>query len=223
MESEKHIRQMTLLIESLETAWNAREDFFIGGNMFVYYSLLQTRQNDFRGPDVFVVLDTVRKERLSWVVWEEGGRTPNVIIELLSSSTESVDRGEKMEIYARILQVGEYYLFDPFTGQLEGYQLDWKDRKYRSIEPDKDGTLPCSQLGLRLGVIAEGKIGNCAAPWLRWLDDGGEILPIPREIAERETQRAERETQRAEREAQRAEELAAKLAAYEAKFGVLED
>lgn len=207
MDSEKHFRQMTALIQSLETAWEDRQDFYIGGNMAVYYSQLQTRQNDFRGPDVFVVLDTVRKERLSWVVWEEGGRMPDVVIELLSPTTEAADRGVKMDIYARILRVGEYYLFDPHAGRLEGYQLDRSTRHYRPIEPDQAGRLPCHQLGLHLGVFQQGKIGACAGPWLRWLDDRGQVLPLPTELASQE--------------AQRADALAEKLAAYEKKFGAL--
>jgi hypothetical protein len=39
---------------------------------------------------------------------------------LLSATTEKVDRGDKMRIYARLLKVGEYFLFDPFSGVFEG-------------------------------------------------------------------------------------------------------
>ena len=101
MESDRHVKQMTLLIESLRMEWIDRKDVFVGGNMFVYFSESQAKKNDFRGPDVFVVLDAEEKERrLSWVVWQEGRRTPDVVIELTSASTEAVDRGKKMEIYA---------------------------------------------------------------------------------------------------------------------------
>jgi hypothetical protein len=75
MESERHRRQMLLLIESLEHAFGDRDDFYVGGDMFLYFSEAQTRKNDFRGPDVFVVLDTERRERKAWVVWEEDGKT----------------------------------------------------------------------------------------------------------------------------------------------------
>jgi Uma2 family endonuclease len=106
---------MTLLLESLYLAWKDRDDFFAGGNMFVYYSELQSKRNDFRGPDVFVVLDTHKyPTRRSWVVWEEDGRVPDVVIEIISESTEAQDRGAKMDIYAKLLRVSEYYLFDPF-------------------------------------------------------------------------------------------------------------
>ena len=39
--------------------------------MFLYFSKTQAKNNDFRGPDVFVVMNTSRRERKSWVVWEE--------------------------------------------------------------------------------------------------------------------------------------------------------
>ena len=40
----------------------------------------------FRGPDVFVVVGAEKKERLSWVLWEEL-RLPDVVIELTSPSS----------------------------------------------------------------------------------------------------------------------------------------
>jgi hypothetical protein len=47
--------------------------------MFVYYSRDQAMNRDFRGPDFFLVLDVDgSRERQGWVVWEEGGRYPDV-------------------------------------------------------------------------------------------------------------------------------------------------
>ena len=72
METPRHRFQMNLLIESLDVRWADRDDFYVGGNMFVYFSPDQVRSHDFRGPDLFVVLDVTRRERKSWVVWQEG-------------------------------------------------------------------------------------------------------------------------------------------------------
>jgi len=230
METFRHYLQMSLLIMSLRLAWKDRENFFVAGNMFMYYSQLQARKNDFRGPDVFVVLDTDKhKDRKSWVVWEEDGKTPDVIIELTSPTTVAVDRGEKMRIYARLLRVAEYYLFDPYTAELEGYRLDPIRAEYQPIQPDEQGRLACDRLGLMLGVVP-GEFQDYQVDWLRWLDREGQVLPHGEELAEAEAQRAEAEARRAEAEAQRAEaeaqrvqELAAKLAQYEQKFGALND
>jgi Uma2 family endonuclease len=210
MESELHVKQANLLASSIELAWEDRTDFYVGTDMFVYFSEVQAKHNDFRGPDVFVVQNTVRKERRSWVVWEEDGRTPDVVIELTSPSTEHVDRGVKKDIYARVLHTAEYFLYDPFEQRLDGFRLDTSNWKYVPIEPDEQGRLECTQLGLKLGVV-HGKYRGVDAGWLRWLDREGRPLPAAEELAHREAQRAEAETQRAEAEARRAEAAHSKL------------
>src|SRR5262245_33364759 len=92
METGFHHAQGTVLIDSLAVAWSDRRDYYVAGNMFVYFSEQQIKRNDFRGPDVFVVLGAERKPRKSWVAWEEGGKLPDVVIEVISESTEHVDR-----------------------------------------------------------------------------------------------------------------------------------
>ncbi|HVY47086.1 MAG TPA: Uma2 family endonuclease [Minicystis sp.] len=172
----------------------------------------QATRNDFRGPDVFVVLDTVRRERRSWVVWEEGGRTPDVAIELLSGTTEHVDRGDKMRVYARLLRAGESYLFDPMPGAFEGYALDAAAHAYRRRDADADGRVASPATGL--------------TPWLRWIDAEGRPLPTGAERADEEKARADQEKARADAvkaradgEAARARELEAELAALRRRRG----
>ncbi len=46
LESDWHRGQMNLLIESVVYRWRARQDFFTGGNMLIYYSLQQARNRD---------------------------------------------------------------------------------------------------------------------------------------------------------------------------------
>ena len=100
LESKRHRIAMNVLIDSLYQYWSGRSDFFAGGNMFIYYSSTQVRNRDYKGPDFFVVLDVDGKtDRQGWVVWQEQGRYPDVIVELTSPSTASVDIGEKKDIY----------------------------------------------------------------------------------------------------------------------------
>jgi Uma2 family endonuclease len=212
MESARHRQQMTLLIDSLEFAWRDRDDFYVGGNMFLYFSETQTRRNDFRGPDVFVVTGTSRRERKAWVVWEEDGQAPDVIIELLSETTEHVDRGEKMRIYSRVLRVAEYFLFDPFSGVFEGYALDPLRAEYVRKPADDRGFLHCDRLGLLLGRVP-GVLHAVEATWLRWIDPNGRVLPLPSEQAAVEAERANAEAERANAEAERADRLARELEA----------
>lgn len=203
METPRHAAQMRLLIESLELHWADRQDFFVGGNMFVYFSLQQARNQDFRGPDFFVVLGVPRKERKSWVVWEEE-KSPNLVIELISESTAIRDKVEKKQIYQDQLRVPEYIWFDPFTTELAGFTAH--NGFYESMEPDDWGRLTSEQLKLTL-TLWEGTYQSITTRWLRWATPEGTLLPTAQEVAEQERQRAEQERQRANRLAERLREM----------------
>lgn len=84
LESDLHREQIDLLIRLLRWFWKDRQDYYVSGNLTVYYSPNQKKSEDFRGPDFFVVLRADPKPRKSWAVWQENGQYPNVIIELLS-------------------------------------------------------------------------------------------------------------------------------------------
>ncbi len=211
MESNQHVKQMTLLIQTLQDAWAARDDFFVGGNMFLYFSETQAKKNDFLGPDVFVVMGTRPHARKSWVVWEEDGRAPDVVIELTSPTTEDNDRGPKKEIYRHNLKVPRYFIFHPIEKTFEGWAL--VDGTYVPLEPAEDGSLDCAPLGLRLG-IRETTIPGGAEPMLRWIDADGEVLPTASEVGrkasdvEQALAATRREAQAAERRAEEAQEAA---------------
>jgi Uma2 family endonuclease len=222
VETGRHRAQQQLLFDSLEEAYRGRTDYFVGTNMFLYFSETQSKRNDFRGPDLFVVLDTEKRERRSWVVWEEGGRTPDVVVELVSESTEEVDRGEKMNVYARILHVSCYVIYDPFTAQLDVFQLDPGRRVYERVSPDGAGRYPCAPLGLSLGVVHE-QLREIEAPWLRWFDREGNVVRTGNELVARERDRAAREAERAAREAERAAREAERANRAEAELAKLRE
>ncbi|MBP0028861.1 Uma2 family endonuclease [Roseofilum sp. Guam] len=200
VESELHLRQIILLIQCLERLWRSRQDFYAAGNLTIYYSPRQLKSEDFRGPDFFVVLGTERKPRKSWTVWQENGQYPNVIVEILSKKTASVDRGLKKQIYENIFSTPEYFWFDPDTLEFEGFVM--LGGQYQTIAANPSGYLWSQELGLYLGRSDR---------QLRFFTAEGELVLTPNEIADRETQRADAEAQRAETEAQRVTRLAAKL------------
>ncbi|MEA5538485.1 Uma2 family endonuclease [Limnoraphis robusta Tam1] len=187
METERHKHQSDLLINAL---WERlkQQNAYVGGNMFVYFSLEQVRNQDFRGPDVFVVLDVPRKERKSWVIWEEG-KGPDIVIELLSESTLSRDKTEKKRIYQSQMRVPEYFWYDPFNPEdFQGFRL--QGSVYQPLEPDEQGRLISQQLDLAL-VKWSGSYREIDTVWLRWATLEGELLPTTEEIAEQQRQRAE--------------------------------
>jgi Uma2 family endonuclease len=212
LETNRHRIAMNVLIDSVQQALT-RTDYFAGGNMFVYYSRDQAMNRDFRGPDFFVALDVDgSRERQGWVVWEENGRYPDVIVELLSPSTAKTDRTTKKDLYERIFRTSDYFIFNPFDpNSLEGWHLT--NQRYQSLTPNQNGWLWCENLNLWLGVWQgslrrEPSTGTCS--WLRFYDSDGNLVPLPEEAAqqraEQESRRAEEESRRAEEESRRAEE-----------------
>lgn len=180
LETDFHLQQMLLLIKCLDWFWRDRQDFYASGNLTIYYSPNQTKSKDFRGPDFFVVLGAEKRPRKSWVVWEEDGKYPNVIIELLSPSTASTDRSLKKQIYQDIFRTPDYFWFDPNTQEFQGFHL--VDGAYQDLPPNAQGHLWSQQLQLWLGVVA----GQ-----LRFLTPEGELVPTPEESALAEQQRRE--------------------------------
>ena len=150
-----------------------------------------------------------KNPRHSWVVWEEGGLTPDYVIELASASTVQFDVDGKRMIYERELQTPEYVVYNPLTQRLRGWRLDARGR-YQELALDERGWLWSEQLGLWLGK-AEYLIGEHTEPLLvlRFFDAAGRPLPTEAEAAvaqaQREARRAEAEAQRAATEVQRAE------------------
>ncbi len=207
MESSLHYAQLLLLVTILEHFWGDREDFFLGANLTVYFSRQQLKQRDFRGPDFFVVRDTERRERNSWVVWEEDGRYPDLIVELLSTSTAAIDRGLKKALYQNRFRTPEYFWFSPDTLEFQGFRLQGEE--YAEIPPNGAGWRWSEVLGLYLGVTGDR---------LRYFTAAGELLPTPSEAAAQERQRAEQERQRAEQERQRAEHAEERIEALVARL-----
>jgi len=205
METQRHKTQMDLLIDAMQVWLAGREDGYVGGNMFVYFSLAQARNQDFRGPDFFAALGVPKGERLSWVCWEEG-KTPDVVIELLSPSTIAADKGAKKQIYQTQLHVPEYFWFDPFNPEdWAGFRL--AGGHYQPLVVDEQGQLVSTVLELAL-VRWAGVYKGIETTWLRWADRDGMLLPTAEERAIQET---EQERQRAEQERQRADRLAEQL------------
>jgi len=175
LESYLHLQQMILLLKCLDWLWKDRTDYFAAGNLTIYYSQRQKKNEDFRGPDFFVVLNDEKRPRKSWVVWEEGGKYPNIIIELLSDSTAQTDRGLKKQLYQDIFRTPDYFWFDPHSLELKGFHL--VDGVYQDLEPNEKNLLWSEQLGLYLGVHQE---------TLRFFTTDGNLVLTPEESAEAE-------------------------------------
>jgi Uma2 family endonuclease len=238
LESNWHVKQGALLGEGIVRAMKAQErtDFFVGINMGVYYSLEQAREvseevtkgtkglpaKAFRGPDLFWIGGVSNHDRNAWLAWEEGGRLPEVIIELLSQKTAKVDRTVKKDLYEQVFGTGEYFLVDPKTRKVEGFDL--VGGVYQPKIPTTQGRLWCRQFDAYLGFW-HGVWQTLEKDWIRLFDRAGNLMPTAEEDADRwaeaakvEREQAEAERERAEAERRRADAAEAELARLRARL-----
>ncbi len=234
METDWHTFELPLLRELIHQVMveRGRTDFYVGANLFVYYSVDQARdvaeeeerglpRRAYRGPDVFWVGGAgPDRRRKCWIAWEEDGRLPDVIFEMLSPYTAEKDRTEKRDLYARVLCTPEYFLYEPDTRILEGLRL--VGRFYEPIQPDENGRLWSEQLGAFVGLWHGTLPGRpAAADWVRLFRPDGSLVPTHAEAACQRAEvarfefallRADAERQRAEAERQRADVAESELA-----------
>ena len=206
METQRHKMQMDLLIDTLHPWLQAHPNGgYAGGDMFVYYSPNQVKNEDFKGPDFFAALGVSNRERKSWVCWQEG-KPPDIVIELLSDSTAANDKTHKKQVYQDRLKVREYYWFDPWNpSDWAGFQL--QSGGYVEIPIDAQGKMTSQVFNLAL-VRWEGQYFGVDAIWLRWAYSNGTLLPSREEIAEQaqtEARQAQTEARQAQTEARQAQ------------------
>ncbi|MDY6785950.1 MAG: Uma2 family endonuclease [Cyanobacteriota bacterium] len=219
LETAKHRTAMNVLIRACQFYLSQNNQLgYCGGNTFLYYSAEQVRNQDFRGPDFFLVLNAVpesQKSRKYWAIWDEGGRYPDLIIELMSPSTAKVDTDEKKELYQSTFRTQDYIVYDPNEpSSLQGWTLDG-NLTYQALKADNRGWLWCQSVQLWVGTW-QGEAQENPGVWLRFYDRDGNLVLLPEELeaqrAEEERQRAKEERQRAEEERQRAENAEAENA-----------
>jgi Uma2 family endonuclease len=212
MDSDWERMAIALLVESARYFFRARSDFYCAGDMFIYYGT-SAKKRRCRGPDFFLVWGVDPTEiRTSWAQWNENGRLPNVIIELLSPRTRIADLTLKKDIYEEKFKTPDYFCYDPENRQLVGWRL--KGTSYEAMEPTFGGRMWSEELGLWLGVWVGSYLGRNSA-WLRFFTKEGFLVLTE---AEAERQRAEADRQRAEAERQRAEAAEAELARLKAQL-----
>jgi len=210
MESPWHAASGPLLKASYVARHGGRmTDYYVGVNMFVYYSWQQVRNKDYKGPDLYFVknVDGTR-DRLYWATWNEEGRYPDVIVELLSATIEREDLGSKKRLYEQVFRTTEYFCVAPQVERLMGWRLT--NGHYKAIKPNDQGRLWSQELDLWIGPWRGVYLGE-EHTWLRFYTNEGALVLLPEE--------AERE--RAETERERADDLAARLAVLEAELRAL--
>ncbi len=189
-ETDRHRDLMIDFIQMLKHYYRNENDVYVSGNLLMYYEEGNPRKSI--SPDVFVVFGVAKKQRNTYLTWEEA-HTPDFVLEVASPSTFSKDMGRKKDLYASVLEVKEYYIYDPLgeiVPSFIGYRLI--DGTYQEINFVND-RLTSTVLGLELG-----EHGN----ELRLYDPKtSQWLQTPPERAENAETRAENAETRAQEEA----------------------
>ena len=190
-ETDLHRDWMVRILDMLRYRYRG-QSVYVASNLLVYYE--EGIPQRFVVPDNFVVLGCDPKLRRVFKTWEEA-KSPDVVFEVTSRSTKQDDESFKPQIYERI-GVKEYFLYDPTNDYLQpplqGYRLQGEEA-FVAITANKDGSLACKTLGIRLRLDNHDLVMCDAAT--------GDVL-----LTEAEAERAAREAAEA-----RAAELQAEL------------
>ena len=124
-ETNKHRRLMMYVIDALTIFDADRPDVYVPGNNVVFYE--EGNPKAPISPDGCVAFGVPPGPRDSYMDWQEGVLLPDVVFEFTSRKIQREDTASKLPLYERVLQVPEYFLFDP-TGdylrpRLQGYRL----------------------------------------------------------------------------------------------------
>ena len=203
-ETDRHRDLMIDFIQMLKHHFESANDVYVSGNLFIYYEEGNPRKSI--SPGVFVVFGVERKLRRTYRTWDEAN-TPDFVLEVASPGTFTEDMGKKKELYASVLAVKEYYIYDPL-GQIVpsfiGYRLI--DGEYQEIEFVND-RLPSVVLGLELGehedVLRLYNPNN--SQWLQTLPERADNAEARADNAEARAENAEARAQQESTARQNAE------------------
>jgi Uma2 family endonuclease len=158
-EGDKQRRNLSYTTEALRLWFEQQENVYVSGNLFIFYE--ENSPNKKIAPDTFVVFGMSPSDRLSYKIWEEGGKAPDFVLEVTSKGTVGKDRDQNPLIY-RDLGVKEYFQYDP-TGEylkprsLQGVRLEKGEYKEiaSSLLPNDVLSLHSEVLGLELRLYPD--------------------------------------------------------------------
>ena len=200
-ETEYHRDIMIDFIQMLKHYFRNVNDVHVSGNLLMYYEEGNPRKSV--SPDVFVAFGVSKKKRRTYKIWEEG-HAPDFVLEVASPSTYRHDLTRKKDLYASVLRVREYYIYDPYhevDPYFQGYRL--VEGVYEEIAFVNE-RLPSLVLGLELGEHdgVFGLYNPSRSVWLQPLEE-----QVKQEVAARQRANA-----RAEQEAEARQRAEAELA-----------
>ena len=211
-ETPRHQQVMIDGMDILRSHFRGLADVYIGGNMMLYYEEGNPRKSI--SPDVFMVRGVSKQELRTYKPWEQQP-TLDFVLEVASPSTYTRDFNEKMEIYAKILKVKAYCIYDPYH-EIDPYFVGFRlvGEVYEEI-PFVNDRLPFVVLGLEFGE-RDGALrlyDPVKSAWLLTSQERVAQEALARQEAESRVEQETRVRQAAESRAQHAEAELEKLRA----------
>ncbi len=197
-------KQMRLLTEPLHSSWQPGMPFIAMANVGLYFS----PNMPVFVPDVMVAVDVEQpadllpKENRAYFHWLYG-KAPDIVVEIVSNN-EGGELTTKLKGYAHH-GVPYYVVYDPEAHiqqtALRCFKLSFDKKRPRYV-PVRKFYFPNAELGL---VEWEGEYEGRGAPWIRWTDGSGNLIPTGAERAAAEKKKAVAEKKRADAQRQRAD------------------
>jgi Uma2 family endonuclease len=106
---------------------------------------LQIADDTLLYPDLFVTCD--RADLATEMIF----RSPTLVIEVLSSSTQSYDRSQKFALYRRVPTLQEYILVDPDTHRVEAFRRE-PDGRWMFDDMSQAEALSAPSVGCRVAL-----------------------------------------------------------------------
>ena len=171
-ETGLHVEAAMQMLSALGRALRHKKDVCVGGNQFMYF-----REGDPKQvvcPDAYAAFDTDPTPRRTWKVWEEAGKFPDLVVEIVSESSRLSDDRMKRGLY-EALGVREYYLFDP-ERLGPGPALWGYERRGNRLLPMTAKRLPGGEVRLRSRMLGHWVESNGVRLRLRNARTGAPVL-----------------------------------------------
>jgi len=102
-------------------------------------------------PDIFVTCD--QADLATDMIF----RSPTLVIEVLSPSTQAYDRSQKFALYRRLASLREYILVDPDTRRIEAFRRNAEDQwVFHDMSDGEAMAVPCLGLEVPLAQVFDG-------------------------------------------------------------------
>ncbi len=138
---------IVVIKENLELQFAEVKDVFIAGDLLWYP--VQGNPKLRQAPDAMVVLGRPKGYRGSYKQWEENNIAPQVVFEILSPGNRFTQMLNKFKFYEQY-GVEEYYLYDPYQNDLQGWLLSQERAELEVIESLEGWVSPRLQIRFKL-------------------------------------------------------------------------